>query len=121
MSNNKGRGPSILDWFNINDPKHVAAYQYLQDRGLWPKDFLPEPMYFPAGWHTILILKLVDQLLTQRKGMQAVLTQVEEVFNTSVDTPDKHTSNVSVTRYTALTLIGRIRALLDPFRQGGPR
>ena len=50
---------NIVEWFDPYDIKHVMAYKEVQDKGVWPKDFVPKEMVFPNLWFYSIAMKIV--------------------------------------------------------------
>lgn len=68
---------SIVDFFDVNDPAHIKAFEFVTVHGYWPPDFeIPKRVAFPAGWVCHLHLKIIGQLLTQRTGLISAATRL---------------------------------------------
>ena len=60
--------PNVVDWFDPYDPAHLEAYRYLQKTGLWPADFLPRGLAFPALWQSTIQARLAHCYVTHVLG-----------------------------------------------------
>ena len=50
----------LVEYFDPYNIDHIKAYKKLQDTGMWPKGFLPENIYIPAGWDYRIKYKIAD-------------------------------------------------------------
>jgi len=48
----------LIDWFDIENPDHMKAYDHLQKKSTWPVNFLPADMIIPSDWYMMLHFKL---------------------------------------------------------------
>ena len=56
----------IEDWFDPENIEHVKAYDELQQRGIWPKGFLPEDIEMGNCWQVLLMSKLADKYIESK-------------------------------------------------------
>jgi len=61
---------SFCEWFDPDNIEHIKAYEELQKRGIWPKNFKPENIYMEANWQGILAFKLANAWI-KHKLMEA--------------------------------------------------
>lgn len=112
---------SIVDWFDINNPQHIAAYQHVCDKGVWPIDFIPnkKAVGFPAGWPGLLAGKIAESLLAQRIELDKVLIKAETLLDFVIAEGGQPTEFVQIRRTSAADLLGDISRALDPRRAQG--
>ena len=101
----------ITEWFDIKNPKHLSAYEYLINFGTWPKDFLPADIEFPPNWFNILQSKFVDEFfvnLRERKLMLTSLAYSVEVHCATLGyyKSKKSTPKSELERYEEIVSIG---------------
>jgi len=48
----------LIAWFDIENPDHIKAYEYLSQEGHWPVSFLPDGIVIPTDWYMMLHFKL---------------------------------------------------------------
>lgn len=48
----------ILDYFDIYNVGHLAAYRILSETGSWPRDFIPKEVKFSTGWQIMIVSKM---------------------------------------------------------------
>ncbi len=63
----------IRDWFNRDDPNHVAAYFRFRRTGEWPAGFIGTDVWFQDGWEEELLRRT-----SEHRPPQAVTLMVEE-------------------------------------------
>lgn len=51
----------IDEFFDPDNIIHIEALSHLNNRGCWPKDFLPDNITFPAMWLFKLYNKLTNR------------------------------------------------------------
>lgn len=110
---------SIVDWFDINNPEHIAAYQFVCDKGYWPEGFIPskKAVAFPAGWPVLLAGTIAEQLLAQRTKNDEVFAYAEGVLDGAVGSEGSiQTEFVQIRRDTATQLLASVKRVLDPRR-----
>lgn len=54
---------TFIEWFDIKNPEHVAAYRNLHENGVWPAEFIPKGMVMDPGWQISIISKMAWQYL----------------------------------------------------------
>lgn len=57
--------PSILDFFDSENPAHLEFYAEFKRNGYWHSDF-PQNLYFPPYWQTTLDKRLADRWTSHR-------------------------------------------------------
>ena len=57
---------NILDWFDIDNPKHLLTYKQLQNTGLWPEGFIPKDIKFTSCWQVILDSRLANRFIEEK-------------------------------------------------------
>lgn len=109
---------SIIDWFDINNPEHIAAYQLVVDKGYWPPEFLPSKkvVIFPAGWPGLLAGTIAEQLLAQRVASDGVLQKVELALEVALSS-NVGNEFVKFRSSSLRELLGDIRRVRDPKRE----
>ena len=58
----------ILEFFDITNVKHLAAYITLQDTGRWPKNFIPKETKFSLLWYGNLQARMADAYIKEKIG-----------------------------------------------------
>lgn len=56
----------INEWFDIENIEHIKAYYHLQNRGIWPKDFIPNKIIFDQGWQIVLMHKFASAHIAEK-------------------------------------------------------
>lgn len=51
---------NIVEWFDVNDKQHIAAWIELGDSGVWPMGFIPPGMDFPMAWQGQIAFKMAN-------------------------------------------------------------
>ena len=50
----------IEKWFDPHESEHLQAYSELQEKGSWPKCFIPSNVVMTHGWNILLVSKMAD-------------------------------------------------------------
>jgi hypothetical protein len=50
----------LTEWFNPTNRKHLLAYRYCQETGMWPEGFIPDDVEVNNNWQMILPYKMAD-------------------------------------------------------------
>ena len=50
----------IVEYFDVYNVDHIAAYKHLSDNGYWPKGFVPKDVVIPTLWQTLIASKMAD-------------------------------------------------------------
>uniref|UniRef100_A0A6M3KXD9 Uncharacterized protein n=1 Tax=viral metagenome TaxID=1070528 RepID=A0A6M3KXD9_9ZZZZ len=49
----------LLDWFDDRDPEHCQAWLFLERKGHWPENFIPDDIEFGTGnWSVTLAYRM---------------------------------------------------------------
>jgi len=48
----------IIEFFDIENKEHLKAYAELQNKGRWPKRFIPKGTTFRVQWSLTLLYKM---------------------------------------------------------------
>ena len=59
---------TIINFFDINNPKHIKAFNRFNETGIWPEDFSKEnleDLEFPKHWRVTLIDKMAKAWIAQ--------------------------------------------------------
>jgi hypothetical protein len=59
---------TIVEYFNPTNYQHLRAYDYLQHKGRWSKDFNIFDLEFPVGWQIALLAKIANAFLDEKLG-----------------------------------------------------
>jgi len=51
---------NLWEFFDATSLEHRKAYFYLEERGTWPKGFIPEGTTMNEGWQISIAFKLLD-------------------------------------------------------------
>lgn len=49
---------ALSEWFDIKDKQHLLAYEYLLDKGEWPRFFIPMDVEMEDGWKEKINFKI---------------------------------------------------------------
>ena len=56
---------NVVEWFDVDNPEHIAAYVYLNHHGSWPEGSIPDNVFFCPQWQLYLQNKLAEAYLRE--------------------------------------------------------
>jgi hypothetical protein len=56
----------IQEFFDPMNIEHIKAYRNLQNKGVWPKEFIPEGTEFGPGWQALIAFKIANLYIEQK-------------------------------------------------------
>jgi len=72
---------NIVDWFDVNNPTHVRAYNNLMKTGAWEKGFIPVGMEFPPNWQVLVAGKLADTYVQKKIADNLFVVRLYDGFD----------------------------------------
>jgi len=56
----------IEKFFDPENIEHIKAYRNLQNKGVWPEDFIPTETEFGPGWQALIAFKIAHLYVEQK-------------------------------------------------------
>lgn len=62
----------FIDFFDPYNPEHLAAYEYLTKKGVWPVGFVPDYEQVPMMWVSKIQAKICNAMVSLAKNDQII-------------------------------------------------